>query len=156
MNTDSLIRACTDVYRIGKLVYFARAFCLKKSLEKTLAVQRYQHRFGIHTFHMITNGSGIAWLINVSNIYLGRNQVGGFMQVLGKTHLLPMDDFALVPSFMYPKNEDFSFLNLQIMFMWMSSYPDLIENYGLRPVPIEIQEPEYINVQTFFKDFMLE
>jgi hypothetical protein len=156
MNTKSLIRACTDVHRIGKMAYIARRYCLKKLLEKTLAVQRYQHRFGIHTFYLITNNSNIAWLINVSDIYLGRNQVGGFMQVIDKTFVLAMDDFALVPSFMYPRNDDFSFLSLQFMFMWMSSYPDLIANYGLRPVPVEIQEPEYINVQTFFKDFMIE
>lgn len=156
MNTKSLIRACTDVHRIGKMAYIARRYCLKKLLEKTLAVQRYQHRFGIHTFYLITNNSNIAWLINVSDIYLGRNQVGGFMQIIDKTFVLAMDDFALVPSFMYPRNDDFSFLSLQFMFMWMSSYPDLIANYGLRPVPVEIQEPEYINVQTFFKDFMIE
>jgi len=138
------------------MAYIARRYCLKKLLEKTLAVQRYQHRFGIHTFYLITNNSNIAWLINVSDIYLGRNQVGGFMQVIDKTFVLAMDDFALVPSFMYPRNDDFSFLSLQFMFMWMSSYPDLIANYGLRPVPVEIQEPEYINVQTFFKDFMIE
>ena len=156
MNTESMIRACLDVHRIGKMAYTARSYCLLKKLEKTRAVQKNQHKFGIHTFYLITNKSSLAWLINVSDIHLGRSQVGGFMQVLGKTFVLPMEDFALVPSVMYPRNNDFSFLNLQIMFMWMSSYPDVIGNYGLRPVPIEIQEPEYINVQKIFLDFMSE
>lgn len=143
----------TDVHRIGKMRFGVLKFVISNFMKKYVAIQRYQHQFGIHTYYLITNGNSIAWLVNISDVFFEKKQVGGLMQVLNKTFILDLPDYALVPTFMYPKSNDFSFLNIQNMFMWMSSYPQLVVRYGLTPVKFPT-EPEYINVESFFKDFM--
>lgn len=120
MENGGIVRACLDVHRIGKMVFGVRVWVLDKFMKKYQATQRYQDTFGAHTFYVVTNHSKRAWLFNVSKVHDQDDQVGGFYQVGDKTFVLPCLDFALVPNCMYPKNGDFSFLNIQVMFMWMS------------------------------------
>ncbi len=144
------------MYHIGKIAFAIRKFVLEHFMKMYRVEQRYQHRFGIHTFHLMTNNNNRAWLVNISKVYNEVDQVGGFYQCLHTTYVLPELDWALVPSFMQPKNGDFSAFNLQTLFMWMSNYPDMMANYGFRPVCIKTQEEEYINVQKFFSEFLNE
>lgn len=152
MQTGGMIRACLDVHRIGRMVFGVRKFVIEHFMKAYLVTQKYQHRFGIHTFHLMTNNHNRAWLVSITKVYLQPDQVGGFSQVIDKTFVLSKLDFALVPSFMYPKNKDFSFLNLQTMFMWMSSYPQVIMDYGFTPVVPD--EYEFINVQDILVNFL--
>lgn len=154
--TSGFIRAGIDVHRIGEFMFGAKRFLIEEFMKKFRANQKHQHRFGIHTFYVITNNSNRGWLINTTLVYKQHTQIGGFYQVIDKTFILSNLDFALVPASMYPKNEDFSLLNIQTMFMWMSSYPELVMTYGLRYVPAQTQTKEYIDAQEFFKDFMWE
>lgn len=117
--------------------------------------QRYQHRFGEVTFYLMTNNNNRAWLINIKK-GLFYDKTGGFYQCGERmTFVLPNLDFALIPSFAMPKfNRDFTGLNLQTMFMWMSSYPTLIMQYGFKELviyPPELEQ-DYINVKKFFED----
>ena len=141
-----------DIPRIGKMVFGVRKFVLEHFMKAYMVTQRYQHQFGINTFYLMTNNHNRAWLVNITKVYLQEDQVGGFYQVYDKTFVMPNRDFALVPSFMYPKNNDFSFLNLQTMFMWMSNYPHIIRDYGVTPVSND--EYACINSYEFFKDFL--
>lgn len=150
MQTDGLVRACCDVYRIGKVRFRLLKFVLEHFMKVYCVTQKYQQSFSINTFYFMTNNGNRAWLVNITKVYQQPDQVGGFYQVVDKTFIMENLDYALVPSFMYPRNGDFSFLNLLTMFMWMSSYPQLILNHGLRPVCSRVQEEEYIKVKSFF------
>jgi len=72
------------------------------------------------------------------------------------TYVLPELDFALIPSCMMPKiNRDFTGLNLQTLFMWMSNYPGMMLKYGFKEVvlyPPEL-ESDYINVAKLLGDY---
>ena len=150
---SSLLR-CMDIHRIGSMKFSVIRLVLGNLLDRYMAAQSSAQQFGIHTYYLITNKNNRAWLFNYTRVYHPEEiLVGGFSQIRDHTFVLHHIDWALVPSFMYPRNEDFSFLNLQEMFLWMSSYPHLLDNYGLRPVPWETQEPEYINVMKFFNNF---
>lgn len=66
------------------------------------------------------------------------------------TYVLPNLDFALIPAHMLVKlDRDFTGLNLQTLFMWMSNYPRLMLKYGFKEVvmyPPEIED-EYISIE---------
>jgi len=94
-----------------------RQFILEHFLKMYKVEQRYQHRFGAHTFHLITNNNNRAWMVNITKVYEQEDQVGGFYQYRNNTFLIPEIDYALIPSFMQPKTGDFTGLNLQTMFM---------------------------------------
>lgn len=151
-----MIRACLEAPRIGQYSFNIRRFMLEHFLKKFVAVQKYVQGFGIHTFHLITNNNNRSWLICISNVYGGERQVGGFYQTRQSSYFIQGLDYGVVPGFMYPKNEDFTNLDLKTMFMWMSSYPHLIEDYGFRHVFLQPPEEQYINGQSFFEDFLLE
>ena len=149
MQTGGIVRACCDVYRIGKVQFRIRKFVIEHFMKVYKVTQKYQQSFSINTFYFMTNNGNRGWLVNITKVYQQQDQVGGFYQVVDKTFIMENVDYALVPSFMYPRNGDFSFLNLLTMFMWMSSYPQLILNHGLRPVCSRVQEEEYIKVKSF-------
>lgn len=150
MQTTGLVRACCDVYRIGKIQFATRKFVIEHFMKVYKITQKYQQSFAISTFYFMTNNNNRAWLVNITKVYQQPDQVGGLYQVVDKTFIMENLDYALVPSFMYPRNGDFSFLNLLTLFMWMTSYPKLILDHGLRPVCSKVQEEEYINVKSFF------
>ena len=157
MNNSGLVRACTDVYRIGRMPFLCRRYLIEMFMKRYRADQMYQHQIGKNTFYLISNKKSRAWFINVTiePMYYPYS-VGGFYQVIDKTFIIQGLDSALVPIGMYPKHGDFSFLNLQVLFMWISSYPELILRYGLRAVYPQTQDPEYIDVMKFLDDFLFE
>jgi hypothetical protein len=157
MNNEGLIRACLDVHRIGQGQFVWRRFLVEIFFKYYRPVQKHQDQMGDNIFYVITNKKNRVWLINSTLGFDRKGQyTGGFYQVIDKTFLLPNMDYALVPSFMYPKNGDFSFLNLEMMFMWMCSYPVVISYYGFRPIFSSKPDEEYIDVKSFFSDFMTE
>lgn len=145
------------MYHIGKIAFEIRKFTLNHFMKMYKVEQRYQHRFGETTFYLFTNNNNRAWLINVTK-GLFYDKVGGFYQCGERmTYILPEFDFALIPSCMLPKvDRDFTGLNLQTMFIWMSSYPLMMMKYGFKPLivyPPEV-EAEYINVKKLLGDFL--
>lgn len=137
------------MYHIGKIAFEIRKFTLNHFMKMYKVEQRYQHRFGETTFYLFTNNNNRAWLINITKGFF-YDKVGGFYQC-GEmmTYVLPSLDFALIPTHMLPKiDRDFTGLNLQTLFMWMSNYPKLMLRYGFKEVFMypPNDEEEYINV----------
>jgi len=149
MESGGLIRACIDVYRIGRIQFLSRRFLIAIFMRDFRADQRHQHKIGYTTFHVITNKKHRTWLINVDG-----NEVGGFYQVIDTTFVLPNVGYAVAPATLLPRNGNYSSINIMVLFKWMSSYPELVLKYGLCSVPPQEQEPDHISVNQIFGDFM--
>lgn len=137
--------------------FLCRRYLIGIFMHRYRADQIYQHIIGKNTFYLISNKKSRVWFINVTiepSYY--PYSVGGFYQVIDKTFVIEGLDPAIVPVGIAPKHGDFSFLNLQVLFMWISSYPDLILRYGLKPVYAKTQDPEYIDTMKFFDTFLFE